>query len=55
MVAITALLLPLLAAARGIWEPTKPESKIARNVLEGKTEGYCSVSVQRRGREPTSG
>lgn len=23
----------------------KPDSKIARNVLEGKSEGYCSVSV----------
>ena len=22
----------------------KPDSKIARNVLEGKSEGYCSVS-----------
>ena len=22
----------------------KPDSKIARNVLEGKAEGYCSVS-----------
>lgn len=23
--------------------PLKPDSKIARNVLEGKAEGYCSV------------
>lgn len=22
----------------------KPDSKVARNVLEGKAEGYCSVS-----------
>lgn len=22
----------------------KPESRVARNVLEGKSEGYCSVS-----------
>ena len=24
--------------------PSKPDSKIARNVLEGKSQGYCSVS-----------
>lgn len=23
----------------------KPDSKIARNVLEGKAEGYCSVRI----------
>lgn len=25
----------------------KPESRVARNVLEGKSEGYCSVSLIR--------
>jgi hypothetical protein len=44
MVALAALLLPLFAAAR-LWDAGgKPESKVARNVLEGKTEGYCSPS-----------
>ncbi|CAK9782912.1 unnamed protein product [Cutaneotrichosporon oleaginosum] len=43
MVALAALLLPLLVAA-GLWDGGKPESKVARNVLEGKTEGYCSPS-----------
>lgn len=45
MVALAALLLPLLVAAR-LWDTGgKPESKVARNVLEGKTEGYCSVCL----------
>lgn len=46
MVALSALVLPLLASVTGrLWDPAKPESKVARNVLEGKTEGYCSVSL----------
>jgi len=42
--------LPLLAlsAAAGILDPSRPDSKIARNVLEGKAEGYCSVSTSNR-------
>lgn len=37
---------PLLAlsAAAGLLDPLKPDSKVARNVLEGKAEGYCTVS-----------
>jgi hypothetical protein len=46
MVAFSDILtLPVLAlsAAAGILDMSKPDSKIARNVLEGKAEGYCSV------------
>ena len=32
------------AAGLGGLGASKPDSKIARNVLEGKAEGYCSVS-----------
>ncbi|BEI80945.1 hypothetical protein CcaverHIS002_0201050 [Cutaneotrichosporon cavernicola] len=42
LLALATLLLPLLAGAR--LYANKPESKIARNVLESKTEGYCSPS-----------
>ncbi len=35
-------LLPLLALAAG---PSRPDSRLARNVLEGKAEGYCSVRL----------
>lgn len=39
--------LPLLGGAvAGILDPSRPDSKVARNVLEGKAEGYCSVSQQ---------
>ncbi|GMK56213.1 hypothetical protein CspeluHIS016_0300530 [Cutaneotrichosporon spelunceum] len=41
-VALAALFLPLLAATH--LYASKPNSKIARNVLESKTEGYCSPS-----------
>jgi hypothetical protein len=32
--------------------PSRPDSKVARNVLEGKAEGYCSVSGTRIRRSP---
>jgi hypothetical protein len=42
--------LTLTASVMGLgWDVggySKPDSKVARNVLEGKAEGYCSVSVQ---------
>ncbi|TXT12971.1 hypothetical protein VHUM_01372 [Vanrija humicola] len=47
MVSFSGLLssLPLLGGAvAGILDPSRPDSKVARNVLEGKAEGYCSPS-----------
>ncbi|WRT69753.1 uncharacterized protein IL334_006744 [Kwoniella shivajii] len=43
---LSALCLIASASAAGLTgrESLKPESKIARNVLEGKSEGYCSPS-----------
>lgn len=46
MKAWTALLLPLLAAANPLATTSQAaDSKIAKNVLESKGEGYCSVSL----------
>lgn len=36
--------LALVVASGPFGAGSKPDSKIARNVLEGKAEGYCSVS-----------
>jgi hypothetical protein len=47
MVRLNTLLaaLSLTATSLGLGSDTlKPDSRIARNVLEGKSEGYCSVS-----------
>lgn len=32
-----------LLSGSAVGGPSKPDSKIARNVLEGKSQGYCSV------------
>ncbi|KAL7425183.1 endoplasmic oxidoreductin-1 [Cryptotrichosporon argae] len=44
MRAIAAALLVAPVIASSLYEPSRPDSKIARNVLEGKSEGYCSPS-----------
>ena len=41
--------LALVVASGPFGAGSKPDSKIARNVLEGKAEGYCSV--RRLGRQ----
>ena len=47
MVKLPTLIFGLALAAQSLGlsdKPSRPDSKIARNVLEGKSEGYCSVS-----------
>lgn len=43
MVAFGALFLSLLGSTSALLDISRPDSKVARNVLEGKSEGYCSV------------
>lgn len=48
MVGLQRLLAPVLLASTalaGVLDPGRPDSKVARNVLEGKSEGYCSVRI----------
>lgn len=44
MVALGAAFLSFLGSTAALLDISRPDSKVARNVLEGKTEGYCSVS-----------
>lgn len=46
MVNLNRVLAPALLAAStvaALLSSARPDSKVARNVLEGKSEGYCSV------------
>jgi hypothetical protein len=40
---VAATLAAAALAATSLAGPSRPDSKVARNVLEGKAEGYCSV------------
>lgn len=42
---IAQLLTSLIGTNAILLDPSKPDSRKARNVLEGKAEGYCSVSL----------